>query len=171
MNVRVILLIVLSATIFYKASEFTRGRKSSAILASVQRSQMGNEEYGIPNNCMDKKYCITVFVAPWCLACKSSEATFRMLNEYISKNRTEIGFGLVMGAGSAEQNEAEKTVLAPLEVTLDNSGEIFKNRGIKAFPTWIVNDKTGREKFNKAGGLNVTDMSQIPQLLTQQLKL
>ncbi len=171
MNVRVILLIVLTAIIIYKASEFTRGRKSPTILASVQRSQMGNEEYGIPNNCMGKKYCITVFVAPWCPACKSSEATFRMLNEYISQNRAEIGFGLVMGAGTAEQNEAEKTVLAPLEVTLDNSGEIFRNRGIKAFPTWIVNDKSGHEKFNKAGGLNVTDISQIPQLLTQQLKL
>lgn len=171
MNIRVILLLLLTATILYKANDFTRGRKSSAKLASVQNSQMGNEEYGIPNNCMGKKYCITVFVAPWCPACKASEATFRMLNDYIRKNRSEIGFGLVMGAGSAEQNLAEKAVLTPLEVTLDDSGEIFKNRGITAYPTWIVTDKTGREKFNKAGGLSVADITQIPMLLAQQLKL
>ena len=171
MNVRVTLLIVLTSIILYKTSEVTRGRKSSAKLASVQNSQMGNEEYGIPNNCMGKKYCITVFVAPWCPACKESEATFRMLNDYIRKNRSEIGFGLVMGAGSAEQNLTEKAVLAPLEVTLDDSGEIFKNRGITAYPTWIVTDKTGREKFNKPGGLKVSDITQIPMLLAQQLKL
>lgn len=171
MNVRVILLLVLTGIIIYQANNFTRGRKTSAKLASVQNSQMGNEEYGIPNNCMGKKYCITVFVAPWCPACKASEATFRMLNDYIRKNRTEIGFGLVMGAGSSEENLAEKQVLTPLEVTLDDSGEIFKNRGITAFPTWIVTDKTGREKYNKAGGLVVPDITHVPMLLSKQLNL
>ena len=127
MNVRVILLIVLTSIILYKTNEVTRGRKSSAKLASVQNSQMGNEEYGIPNNCMGKKYCITVFVAPWCPACKASEATFRMLNDYIRKNRSEIGFGLVMGAGSAEQNLTEKEVLAPLEVSYFIKNYIVSN--------------------------------------------
>ena len=171
MNIRVVLLVILTGIIVYKSGDFVRGRKSSAKLASVQNSQIGNEDYGIPINCMGKKYCITVFVAPWCPACKASEATFRMLNDYVRKNRSEIGFGLVMGAGSAEQNLAEQAVLSPLEVTLDNSGEIFKNRSITAYPTWIVTDKSGREKFNKAGGLIVPDITQIPMLLSQHFKL
>ncbi len=168
---RVVVLFILLGTLGYKGLDFLNSKKNSGKLASVQNSQMGNEEYGIPMNCMGKKYCITVFVAPWCPACKASEATFRMLNDYIQKNRSEVGFGLVMGAGTPVQNKAEKDLLVPLEVTLDDSGEIFKNRRITAYPTWIVTDKTGRETFNRAGGLSVNDITQIPQLLSQYLKL
>ena len=125
-----------------------------------------NSEYGWPNNCHGKKYCITVFVAPWCPICKGSQPTFKLLQQYISANRKDLGFGLVMSTGESEERRREKAAVAPIEVTLDDTQVIMRNRRIDGFPTWIVNDSNGNEVFNKSGARTVKSASEVDNLLS-----
>ncbi len=123
---------------------------------------------GIPKNCEGKKYCITVFVAPWCPYCKQTEPVFKMLNSYLLSSRPDVGFGIVVGQGTAEQNLAGSELLKPIETTLDNSGLIFKERSVVAFPNWIVYNSEGQIVINKTGSLVLIE-SQMPALVTQFL--
>lgn len=139
-------------------------------MQSVQAGIGNKADFGIPNSCTGKKYCITVFVAPWCPACKSSQESFRSIAQYLPQNRPDVGFGVVIGAGSPEENHSEKDVLAQLDVQTDDSGSILKKRNITSFPTWLINDPTGKEIFRESAGLNVNP-SQVPQLFSQFFKI
>lgn len=124
-----------------------------------------NSTYGWPNNCNGKAYCITVFVAPWCPICKSQEPVFKLLQSYLAEHRPDVGFGLVTSSGTPAQNLAERAKLSPIEVTLDDSNSIMQNRRIEGYPTWIVNDASGNELFNKAGARALASEADIAQFL------
>lgn len=169
MSGRALLIIFFVGFAAYKANDYFKERKLAANMAKVQNTALASVQYGVPANCSGKKYCITVFVAPWCPACQASKGTFKMLHEYLPKNRLDVGFGIVVGAGSRSENNYEKQQLAPIEVSVDESGQIFDNRRIKSFPTWIVNDANGKEISKKAGTPVINDQAQLPLLLEQFL--
>lgn len=171
MSGRAFIALVLCGFIVYKANQFYQNKKIADNMARVRNTPLASLQYGVPTSCSGKKYCITVFVAPWCGACQSAKGTFKMLNEYIPKNRQDIGFGMVVGAAGAGENLYEKQQLAPIEVAVDDSGQIFRNRKIDSFPTWIVQDITGKEIAKKAGAPVINDQGQLPLLLTQFLGL
>lgn len=124
---------------------------------------------GVPTNCAGKKFCITVFIAPWCGVCRNSEPTFKIFNQYLSEKRSDIGFGLVIGAATAEQHLQKQKDLAPIESYLDDSGSLMKLRQIRAFPTWVATNQTGKEIFRQAGGMNLSSDSQMPEALEMLL--
>ena len=149
----------------YGALHFYTFEKPAAQVRKPQSVEAN--PYGIPNNCTGKKYCITVFVAPWCPICKGEASTFRILNSYLLQNRTDIGFGLVMSSGTVEQNRNERDALAPIEVTLDDSSQILRTRQIQGFPTWTVTDAANNETFHKPGAILAKDASEVPHLLSE----
>lgn len=122
-------------------------------------------EMGIPRNCKDKKQCITVFIAPWCGVCTASEPTFKAMNEYLQKNHPEIGFGIVAGDGPPDELMQKTVDLSPIEVLVDNTGNMMSSRGIRAFPTWVVNGKSGEELFKEAAGFHGTSEQELQQLV------
>ncbi len=170
MNIRFLFIIFFIVAGLYKGYEYIGERKMNKRLQLAQAGALNKSEFGVPGSCKDKKYCVTVFVAPWCPACKTSHSTFFVLAEYLLKNRSDVGFGVVIGAGSAAENNAEKEVLSKLDVQIDDTGVVFKNRRVSGYPTWVVNDYSGKEILRKAGGLRV-NAEQMPQLLAQFLEL
>lgn len=133
-------------------------------LKSIKAGPEGLARLGIAKNCLGKKYCVTVYVAPWCEVCKSSEPTFHALSKYLAKNRPDVGFGLVIGAASADQNLKKQQELAPLEAYTDNKGKLMKLRDVTEYPTWITTDEFGKEINRITGALNVANESFYPDL-------
>ena len=136
---------------------------------SVAAGADGMAMLGIPKSCSGKKYCVTVYIAPWCGVCKSSEPTFQAFNKYIQANRADMGFGLVIGAASADENLKKQTELAPLDSYTDDNGKLMKLREIRSFPTWVTTGPTGNEIYRVAGGLQVTSDAEYPALIKKLL--
>ena len=163
MKFKIFLVLAITFTAFGLSRNAIENQKPS--MASRGPASDANSNYGWPNSCVGKKFCITVFVAPWCPICKGSQATFKLVQQYISQNREDVGFGLVMSTGESDARRREKNILAPVEVTLDDSEIIMRNRRIAGFPTWIVNDGSGNEVFNKSGARTVKSISEVSDLL------
>lgn len=117
--------------------------------------------------CEGKAQCITVYVAPWCPACKMSEPTFRMFHSYLGKNHPDIGFKIIIGGGKPSQNAEHQIALRPMATLTDDSGEIMQNLKVSGFPTWIVTDSSGKELFRNAGGLQLSQEEQVELFLKQ----
>lgn len=170
MSFRFLLVLALIGGAFFKGQDFYKAYRLNREMKSVQAGVGNKADFGIPNSCLGKKFCITVFVAPWCPACKASQGSFSSISQYLPQNRPDIGFGVVIGNGSLAENNAEKEVLSNLDVQTDNTGLIFKKRNISSFPTWVVNDQTGKEIFRESAGLQVSP-AQVPQLLSDFFKI
>lgn len=161
--------LILAVVGFFAFNEFREKKnlkeQSKIVAASLASGAAGLESAGIPKNCVGKKYCVTVFVAPWCPACHHSEPTFRSLHTYLPTNRPDVGFGVVIGAASKEENASKQKELSPIETYADDSNSIMKLRQIKSFPTWVTTDATGTELHRQGGGYRVTQESQLPEVL------
>ncbi len=163
---QIILIISVLYGLFTEGQKWLRHRQQAKILSQVMTSgALGLATAGIPQNCAGKKYCVTVFVAPWCGVCLSSEPTFKAIQKYLPLHRTDVGFGLVIGTASASENSQKQKDLMPIESYVDDSGDIMSLRQIQAFPTWITTNENGQEVFRQAGGFQVSSEEQIPQIL------
>ncbi|MGZ3724166.1 MAG: TlpA family protein disulfide reductase [Pseudobdellovibrio sp.] len=166
MNWRFLFLILFAAGALYEGRAYLKTQRQNRLMQNAKAGSATGTELGVPLSCKDKKYCITVFVAPWCPVCKSSQGTFKMLADYLPQNRPDIGFGVVIGDGTPEQNKSEKEVMTPLEVQIDDNGSVLKARGVSSFPTWVVNDQNGKEIFRRAGGIQLSP-GQVPLFISQ----
>lgn len=151
--------------------QWALGRKQSEVMQKALQQGGNLAELGVPNSCKEKQYCVTVFIAPWCGVCTSTEPTFHAFHNFLPKLRPNTGFGLVIGADSAASHAQKRTELMPIESITDDSGKIMQTRRIEAFPTWIVHDQSGKEVFRRAGGFSATTEEEISQVLTQLLKI
>lgn len=121
--------------------------------------------------CEVKPLCITVYVAPWCGACKMSQPTFQALNAYLPRHRKDVGFRIVVGGASPNEHHAEQKLLSPIQSFADDRGELMRRFGVQAFPTWIVSDPTGKVVSRKAGGLQISGDAELEALLSQFLQI
>lgn len=156
--------------IAFIGSSYRAKREESQFLASALKSGgAALERAGIPQDCFGKRYCITAFIAPWCEACNFTIPAFRSLKSYLEKNRSDVGFGLVIGAASPSENKQKKIELSDIESYTDDEQAIMKRRGIKAFPTWVVIDNQGAELFRKPLGLALPNEESVRSFLSQML--
>jgi hypothetical protein len=157
-----LILVIAVAAVAVVGSSYKESRQQSQIVTSaLAAGGVALEKAGIPQSCAGKKFCITAFIAPWCGVCNHSIPAFRSINKYVSKNRTDIGFGLVIGAGEPGENQSKKKELSDIESYVDQSGAVMDKRNIKAFPTWVVVNDSGKEIFRKAAGINLPDENSV----------
>lgn len=152
---------------FERWDRYQRGKA----MAVAMNSDDGGRGLGIPITCKDKSKCITVYIAPWCGVCRNSEPTFWALQKYLEKNHPELGFGVVIGADSAENHAKKKSDLLGLAPIVDDSGEIIKFQRINSFPTWIITDEKGKEIFREAGGFAMTTDEQLSYVMKDFFKM
>jgi len=163
---RLLFIILVIYCVLIEGKKWSRHREQNQVVTQALvdgGAQLAS--VGIPANCVGKKFCITVFIAPWCPVCHSCEPTFRGLYKYLPKNRPDVGFGLVIGSDRPEKNAKKQKELEPIESYTDDSGSIMNTRHISAFPTWVVTSDSGEELSRQTGGLVVNAESQIPQAL------
>ena len=111
-----------------------------------QRSIASKED-----NCTGKKFCVVVYVAPWCPACKSMAPQFR---QALKKARSIPDYGVKMyvGAGKTEENEREAIDLGDGAYP-DQDKSMMKKLNVQQFPSFFVLDKeqtvilSGNEAF------------------------
>ncbi len=88
----------------------SKGQREQTVAQALSQGGQALADIGIPANCSAKKYCITVFVAPWCGVCRSAEPTFRAFSQFLPSLRPEVGFGIVIGDASAADNAKKKRI-------------------------------------------------------------
>lgn len=129
MNKLLLLLAVLGLAYFWHKNK-NDGARASAYLASAAKRS---------DPCEGKKFCATIYVAPWCPACKAELPRFR---GYLDKARTQRDYGLriVVGRGqNPGDNEAMAKQLGAGAVTDDN-GQIFAQLKVTKFPSFYILD-------------------------------
>jgi len=162
--------VILAAGAYHGASLWNAKNQQEMSIASEADAKK-LESAGVPLNCKDKEKCIVVYIAPWCGVCVSSEPTFHAFHKYLPKLRPQIGFGLIVAAGSPNENAAKKNELLPIETYVDDSRNLLRARNIDRFPTWVVVDPQGNELSRMSGGFQVTAESSVEQALQEVLKL
>ncbi|MGH1541037.1 MAG: peroxiredoxin family protein [Arenicella sp.] len=109
-------------------------------------SQRG-EDVSVGGICGFSK-CLTVYVAPWCPACRSLHPTIVSLIEELRDEG--ITAQLIVGKDAVEKvKKYAKTY--PFPVLLDADGSYFQLAKLKAVPTFIVTDTSG-DIINKVNG-------------------
>jgi thiol-disulfide isomerase/thioredoxin len=126
---------------------------------------------GLSPACAGKKICVTVYIAPWCGVCRSTEPSFFAVNKFLPRLRPDSAFGVVIGAASIPENAQLKKHLAGLDAYTDDSGAVMRARGVNQFPTWIVTDGDGNEIHRAAGGFYASTAEEVSEILEKFLKL
>lgn len=153
-----------------QGKKWKESRQNNQVLVdAMAEGDLAMQKVGIPQSCLGKQYCITVFVAPWCGACQSSEPGFLTMNRYIASNRPDIGFGIVVGAGTPSENQRKKDELSDLSSRVDEGDAAMKLRNIRAFPTWIATDLRGNEIFRKAAVYHMSSDQEVHALLGEMV--
>ncbi len=98
--------------------------------------------------CATKK-CLTVYVAPWCPACKQLKPTIISL-----KNQLEIeGMEVKVVVGNDSQKATEKYASDyPFPTLLDADGKFFKKTKKKGVPFFLVSNSKGKIISEMTGG-------------------
>jgi len=115
-----------------------------------------------PNECHDKDLCVTVFLAPWCPACKTAYGTLNELDALL-RDQPRIGMQVVVGWDDPEalQSLARRH---QGEVFLDIDSTFRRSVGVRGVPSFLVYDRNFkiRERFSSGaprGGTHETRMN------------
>ncbi len=171
MALRQLLAVLFVVGLGYQGMQYFKKQKQAKLMQSMHNTSDAKLKLGVPDNCAGKVYCVTAYVAPWCSACKITKTTFKALQSYLPKHRPDVGFGIIVGSGTEQENLAEQLDLNPIETFVDHQGVIFKNRQIQGFPTWIINDAQGKEIGRSSGGLQINSDEQLVLFIKQFLKI
>lgn len=102
--------------------------------------------------------CLTIYVAPWCPACKKSTP---MINSLVSDLRTEgVDVQLIIGQDSPEKikNYAKRH---PYPILMDLDGAFFASADVRGVPYFVVTNWHGDILQEIRGAnLNVNTMRQ-----------
>lgn len=165
---QIFVLILAVAVVAVVGSSYKTSREQSQIVVSaLTAGGPALEKAGVPQSCVGKKFCITAFIAPWCGVCNQTIPAFRSIKEFVSKSRPDVGFGLVIGAGEPAENESKRKELADIDSYIDQSGGIMDKRNIRAFPTWIVVNDSGKEIFRKPAGVTLPDENAVRAFIAE----
>lgn len=130
---------------------FFFGQSSTMPTANLQvhNENPYNEMDGsVGGRCLGEK-CLTIYVAPWCPACKSLRPTIIELAKTLSDEGIEVN--VIVGQDS--QKETEKYAASyPFPVLLDPQGEFFKKAKQRGVPFFMVSDRKGKVVSKMAGG-------------------
>lgn len=124
------LALALAAAFFFWKQHTENTRRAAAFeAASVNQA----------DPCAGKKFCATIYVAPWCPACKAELPRFR---RYLDNARTQKDYGLKIVVGRGQNpgdNEAMARQLGAGAV-VDNNHQIFRQLQVTKFPSFYILD-------------------------------
>ena len=95
--------------------------------------------WGSGDPCEGKEYCLTVYLTPWCPACKSSVTFINELREYFSDNN-QFALQVIVGADGEANLEQMAKQIGKL-VYIDADAKFRRATGVHAYPTWLLTDK------------------------------
>jgi thiol-disulfide isomerase/thioredoxin len=103
---------------------------------------LNNTEYSLPKN----KAIIVHFWATWCPTCKFEASNI----EKISKDYEVITIAVQSGTKEEIEEYLNENNLT-FKVVNDEEGSYSRKFNIKAFPTTLIYDKNGNQKFSEVG--------------------
>jgi len=103
---------------------------------------LNNTEYSLPKN----KAILVHFWAIWCPTCKFEASNI----EKISKDYEVITIAVQSGTKEEIQKYLDENNLT-FKVVNDEDGSYSRKFNIKAFPTTLIYDKDGNQKFSEVG--------------------
>lgn len=133
----VMLTIAMNAMSYYRAQDLN---KENLNIESFKL--LNNAEYSIPKN----KPIILHFWATWCPTCKFEAANI----EKISKDYEVITIAVQSGSNQEIQKYLDENNLT-FKVVNDEDSFYSRKFNIKAFPTTLIYDKDGKQKFSEVG--------------------
>lgn len=130
MNKLIPLLVILGAGFLWHKHQSGENRAAAYEAAASKQT----------DPCAGKKFCATVYVAPWCPACKAEMPRFRGYLDGARKQK-DYGLKIVVGRGrSPGDNEAMAKQLGAGAV-VDDSGQIFAQLKVAKFPSFYILDR------------------------------
>lgn len=130
MNKLILVLAIIGAVYFWQKNKSDTLRASSYEAAAAKQA----------DPCEGKKFCATIYVAPWCPACK---AELPRIRGFLEKARQQKDYGLtvVVGNGQKPGDNEEMAKQIGAGATVDNSLEIFRQLKVTKFPSFYILDK------------------------------
>ena len=112
------------------------------------QDEFSNVSGNLGGRCATKK-CLTVYVAPWCPACKKLKPTIISM-----KNQLEIeGLEVKVVVGNDSPDAIKKYASDyPFATLLDTDGKFFKKSEQRGVPFFLVSDKKGKVSNSLTGG-------------------
>ncbi len=100
--------------------------------------------------CKGKDYCVIVFMAPWCSACKATMPIVKsMMRQYSSS--TTIGIKPVIGRGRTTESMEKMAAKIGTGTFIDPAGQVMQTASKNTVPHWFVIDSDGTLKKEMDG--------------------
>lgn len=94
--------------------------------------------------CLGKKKCGVIYMAPWCPACNSMIPQLKVLLDR-SQNHQDFGIQVIVGNGkSMIDNQMKAQEIGEKVITDDENGTFAKNLNVTYFPTLFVLDQSAK---------------------------
>lgn len=103
----------------------------------------------VGGQCYEDK-CLTIYVAPWCPACKSLKPTITSLTQELQAEGLDVK--VVVGNDSQKATE-EYAKGYPFPVYLDADAKFYKKANQRGVPFFLVTDRKGKITNKMAGGI------------------
>ena len=130
---------------------FTLGRPDtleSEVLNLQNQDAYSETSATVGGRCYEEK-CLTIYVAPWCPACRSLKPTIVSLTEELQAE----GFDVKVVVGNDSQEATVKYAKSyPFPVYLDADSSFYKKANQRGVPFFLVTDKKGNITKKLAGG-------------------
>lgn len=130
MNKLIFGLAILGAIYFWKKDQIDSARATAYQAAAAKQT----------DPCDGKKFCATIYVAPWCPACKAELPRFRGYLKNAPKQK-DYGLKIVVGNGQKPGDNEEMAKQIGAGAVVDNSGQIFQQLKVTKFPSFYILDK------------------------------
>ncbi len=132
---------------------FGQSSKMPTATLQVHNETPYNEVDGsVGGRCLEDK-CLTVYVAPWCPACKSLRPTIIDMAKTLKTEGVEVK--VIVGQDSQKATEKYATSY-PFPVLLDPKGEFFSLTNQRGVPFFMVSDRKGNIIKKMSGGITDT---------------
>ena len=130
----------------------TLGRSTtldSQVLNLQNQDTYAESSSTVGGRCYEEK-CLTIYVAPWCPACRSLKPTIVALTEELQAEGMDVK--LVVGNDSQEDT-IKYAKKYPFPVYLDADASFYKKAKQRGVPFFLVTDKKGKITEKLAGGM------------------
>jgi len=106
------------------------------------------------DQCSDRKYCIVVYVTPWCSECHLQADVIRAAHREL-KQDPDFGLAVIIGGDTKLELQLMANELG-VPALFDPDGHYRDQAGIRSFPKWLIIEQSGAvlERFTRMPWFN-----------------